>query len=150
MCACNVKITPKEHIKIVLHYKIKGCIEVFIVLEKSELSQFFLRCCFYHPLLSNEKIAPCTSDVSWTSDEKIKYENHKRSEMYIYRTQHFDACSTAIFFHGYSIYSHVFYDLSYLHITHHVYPEDEDYFILFWFIYYTVSHRSPFVVHRNV
>lgn len=147
VCVCvyvctKVKITPREHIKIVLHYKIKGCIEVFIILEKKWIKSIFsllllLPPTFYFAHIE-KKSTPCTPDVSLASDEKKIYENHQRSEAV--------RCVLTLvqwqfFFHGCFIYSHVFYDLSYLHITHHVYTKDENHFILFWFTYYTVSQK---------
>lgn len=138
-CVCvyvctKVKITPREHIKIVLHYKIKGCIEVFIILEKKWIKSIFSLLLLLPQKKKYSLYARCEFGERWK-------ENIRKPPTIRSGSMCFDACSMAIFFHGCFIYSHVFYDLSYLHITHHVYTKDENHFILFWFTYYTVSQK---------
>lgn len=125
--------------------------------KKSELSQFFLRCCFYHPLFTFIKrkkkyITPYTADV-WVGramKKKITQNTKTTSDWKMF--DGFWRLFNVQTFYGCCIYSHVFYDLSYLHITHHdhiVHPKHEDYFIFYFFgfIIITLCHKL-FHSHR--
>lgn len=94
----RVKIWRK-HIKIVLHYKIKGCIEVFIVLEKKWIKSIFPSLLhspptFYIPRTAEtqSKYTPARcDDVSWACNEKKSTKTTSDRKCSIY----FDACSMA-------------------------------------------------------